>query len=180
MLGRTFEVVQIVVGARNSGARNDHTMVPQERDVPALHGMSDALTFSGIERQPVVLGVDRNAPMESQGILAEQGIDGAGFRQCERCGVGHVRVQHDRMASDPMNRGMNEKGRWFRPMPAFEHLPLAIHQQNVIGKDLAPVQATRVEQEPVSIHGHAEVVADAFRKPMPCGGPQGKREVISA
>ena len=179
MLGCTFEVVQIVVGVRNSGARNDHTVVPQERDVPALHRMSDALTFSGIERQPVVLGVDRNAPMESQGILAEQGIDGAGFRQCERCGVGHVRVQHDRMASDPMNRCVNEQGRRFCPMPTLEDLTLAVHEQDVIGTDLAPVQAARVEQEPVSIHGHAEVVADAFRKPMPCGGPQGQREIFS-
>ena len=144
-----------------------------------LHGMSDALTFSGIERQPVVPGVDRNAPMEPQGILAEQRIDGAGFRQCERCGVGHVRVQHDRMASDPMNRCVNEKRSWFCPMPAFKDLAPVVHEQDVIGKDLAPVQATRVEQEPVSIHGHAEVVADAFRKPMPCGGPQGQREIFS-
>ena len=179
MLRCTFEVVQIVVGVCNSGACDDHAVVPQERDVTALHCMGDALAFSHIERQPVVPGIDRDAPMESQGILAEQGIDGACFRKRERRGVGHVRVQHDRMASDPMNRCVNEQGRRFRPMPAFEDQAIAIHEQDVIGKDLAPLQAARVEQEPVSIHCHAEVVADAFRKPMPGSGPQGEREVVS-
>lgn len=163
MLRRTFEVVKIVVGVGNRGARNDHAVVPKERDVPPLHCMGDALAFSDIERQPVVPGIDHDAPMESQGILAQQGIDGAGFSQRERCGVGHVRVQHNNMTSDPMDRCVNEQCGRFRPMPTLEDLAIAVHEQYVIGTDLAPVQAAWVEQEPVSIHCHAEVVADAFR-----------------
>lgn len=130
-------------------------MVTQERDVPALHCMGDALAFSDIKCQPVVPRLDRDAPMESQGILAEQWIDGARFRQRERRGVGHVRVQHDRMTSDPMNRCVNEQSRRFCPMPTLEDLTLAVHEQDVIGTDLAPVQAARVEQEPIAIHCHA-------------------------
>jgi hypothetical protein len=83
------------------------------------------------------------------------------------------------MASDPMNRSVNEQGRRFCPMPAFEDLALGVHEQDVIGKDLTPVQAARVEQEPVAVHCHAEVVADAFRQPMPGSSPQGERKVFS-
>ena len=150
---------RLVAGATDLGLSITKGLQAQAR----LLDLTRVEELGSIERQPVVLGVDRNAPMEPQGILAEQGIDGAGFRQCERCGVGHVRVQHDRMASDPMNRCVNEQGRRFCPMPTLEDLTLAVHEQDVIGTDLAPVQAARVEQEPVSIHCHAEVVADAFR-----------------
>jgi hypothetical protein len=162
-------------------AGHHHAVVAEKGDVLAAHGVGDALAFAVVERQAVVVGVDGDAADVAHGVLAQRGVERAVGGERERRGIRHVGVQHHGMAGDAVHRGVDEQRGGLDAVPAFEHPALAVDEHDVVGADLAPVQAARVDEVAVGRagHGHAEVVAHAFGQAMVGGGAQGQRQVFA-
>ena len=111
-------------------------------------------------------------------VRVERAIGG----QRERGGVGHVAVQHHRMAGDAVDRAVDEQGGRLDAVAAGQHLAVHVDQHDVVGADLAPVQAARVDQVAVVRRPgqrDAEVVADAFGQAVVGGGAQRQRKVLA-
>jgi hypothetical protein len=129
--------------------------------------------------QAVVVGVDRNAAMETHGVLRQGGVERAIGRERQGGGVGHVGVQHTGLAGDAVNGGVDEHGRGFDLVATGELLAVGVDQHDVVGLDFVPHQAAGIQQEMIGVAGqrHAEMVADAFAESVRRGGTQGQREV---
>ena len=128
------------------GAGHDHAVVGEKGDVLAGHGAGDAFALGIVERQAVVVGVDRDAVHEAHRVLAQRRVERAIGRERERGGVGHVAVQHHRVAGDAVDRAVDEEGGGLDAVAAGQHLAVHVDQHDVVGPDLAPVQAARVDQ----------------------------------
>ena len=90
-------------------------------------------------------------------------------------------MQHHRGAGHAVHRAVDKEGGGLDPMAARQHLAAQVDQYDVLGADLAPVQAARVDQVAALCprQQHAEVVADAFGQAVVRGGAQGQREVFA-
>ena len=95
--------------------------------------------------------------------------------------MGHVAVQHHRVARDAVHRGMDEHRRRLDPVAPGQYLPVGVDEHDVVGADLAPEQSARVDQEALRAvgQGNAEVVAHAFAQAMVGGGAQRQRQVFA-
>ncbi len=137
------------------------------------------LTFRLVERQAVVVVVIGNAVMEPDGILLH-GFDPAALDHGERRGIGHMRVQHNLgVGRRPVGLAVNEQGRRFDRMIAFEDVAVRIAHQHARRRYFGPVETVRIDQKRVVVQRHAEMVADAFVEAEPHGPPIGGRQVDS-
>ena len=68
---------EVVIRIIQTFAADDDAMITQEDDIRALHGVGDAFAFADIERQPVVVFVDRQAAVKAHGILGQRRIQPA-------------------------------------------------------------------------------------------------------
>ncbi len=117
--------------------------------------------------------------MEAHGVLRQRGVERAVGGERQRGGVGHVRMQDAGLAGDAVDGGMDEHGGRLDLMAAGQLVAVGVDQDDVLGLDLVPHQAARVEQEMVGIAGQrdAEMVAHAFAQPVEGGRPQRERQV---
>jgi hypothetical protein len=80
-----------------------------------------------------------------------------------------------------MHRAVNEERRGLDPVAPGQHLAVHVDQHDVLGADLAPVQAARIDQVAVlrARQGDAEMIAHAFGEAVVRGGAQRQREVFA-
>ena len=92
-----------------------------------------------------------------------------------------MHMQHDCMAGDAVHRAVDEEGGRFDAMAAGQHLAAHVDQHDVVGADLAPVQAARVDQIAVlrARQRDAEMVAHAFGQAVVRGGAQRHCKVVA-
>ncbi len=131
--------------------------------------------------EAVVLAIDGEAVHEAHRVLAQRRVERTVGRERQRGRIRRMHVQHHRVAGDAVDRAVDEEGGRLHAVPAGQHLAAHIDQHDVVGTDLAPVQAAGVDEVAVlcARQHHAEVVADAFRQAMVRGGAQRKREVFA-
>ena len=157
-------------------------MIAQKHHIRAVHGVGDALAFRHVQRQAVVMRVHRYPAMKAHGCLGQCGVQRAGSCECERGGIRHVGVQHHRLAGNAVHRRVDEQGGRLHRVSAFQHVPVSVHQRDVVRLHLAPVQAARVEQKAVALprrsrHRHAEMVTNPFAQAVVGCSAQGESKV---
>ena len=118
-------------------------------------------------------------PVKAHRVLRQRRVEAAIGGERQRGRVRHVRVQDAGLAAQAMDRGVDEHGGRLDFVPARELAARGVDQHDVGGLDLAPQQASRVQQEAPRTIGQldAEVVADAFGQAVERGSAQRQREI---
>ncbi len=150
-----------------------------EDDVGVADGCRDALALAVVERQSVIVLVDRRAPVELERRLP--GVDqrlALGHRQGGR--MGHVRVEGGAGARQSLVQlRMDVEGRGLGGAVALDDMAMIVADEQRRRRDLGKGEAIGIDEEQVVIARHhgREVVADALVHAEQRRLPEARRKI---